>query len=87
MGGGGGDFAARIVTEARKYDHITPMLNELHWLPVAKQLEVRYAVMTFRLGLAPPALCNKFTARSQVHSRNTRKKDKLNAQLFNTATG
>ena len=30
------NFAARIVTGARKYDHITPMLKELHWLPVAK---------------------------------------------------
>ena len=32
------NFAARIVTGARKYDHITPILKELHWLPVAKQL-------------------------------------------------
>ena len=30
------NFVAQIVTGARKYDHITPMLKELHWLPVAK---------------------------------------------------
>ena len=35
------NFAARIVTGAGKYEHITPMSKELHWLPVAKQLEVR----------------------------------------------
>ena len=29
------NFAARIVTGARKYYPITPMLKELHWLPVA----------------------------------------------------
>ena len=31
-------FAARIVTGARKYDHITLRLKELHWLPVGKKL-------------------------------------------------
>ena len=25
--------AARIVTNTRKYDHITPILQKLHWLP------------------------------------------------------
>ena len=34
------NLAARTVTGARKYDHIRPMLEELHWLPVAKQVEV-----------------------------------------------
>ena len=74
------NFAARIVTGARKYDHITPILKELHWLPVAKQLEVRDTLMAFKCikGLAPPSLCNKFTTRSQVHTRNTRNNDKLN---------
>ena len=35
------NFAARIVTGTRKYDHITPILKELHWLSVAKQLVLR----------------------------------------------
>ena len=26
--------AARVVTNTRKYDHITPILQKLHWLPV-----------------------------------------------------
>ena len=26
--------AARVVTHARKFDHITPVLKQLHWLPV-----------------------------------------------------
>ena len=83
------NFAARIVTGARKYDHITPILKELHWLPVAKQLEIRDTLMAFKCikGLAPPSLCNKFTTRSQVHSRNTRNNDKLNIPFFRSATG
>ena len=68
------------MTGARKYDRITLILRELHWLPVAKQLEVRDTLMAFKCikGLAPPPLCNKFTTRSQVHTRNTRNNDKLN---------
>ena len=30
------NFACRIVCRAHKYDHITPLLKELKWLPVAK---------------------------------------------------
>ena len=26
--------AARLITHSKKYDHITPILKELHWLPV-----------------------------------------------------
>ena len=83
------NFAARIVTGARKYEHITLMLKELHWLPVAKQLEVRDILMTFNCikGLAPPSLCNKFSTRSQVHTRNTRNKDILHIPSFRSATG
>ena len=28
--------AARIVTNTRKFDHISPVLESLHWLPVGK---------------------------------------------------
>ena len=30
--------AARIVTNTRKYDHITPILQKLHWLPVRQRI-------------------------------------------------
>ena len=83
------NFAARIVTGARKYEHMTPMSKELHCLPIAKQLEVRDILMAFKCikGLAPPSLCNKFSTRSQVHTRNTRTKDKLHIPSFRSATG
>ena len=37
-------------------------------------------------GLASPSLCNKFTTRSQVHTRNARNKDKLNIPFLRSAT-
>jgi len=32
------NFACRIVSGAGKFDHITPILKELEWLPVSSQL-------------------------------------------------
>ena len=30
--------AARLITHTKKYDHITPILKELHWLPVEERI-------------------------------------------------
>ena len=32
------NFAARIVTRSRKFDHITPILKQLRWIPVKDHL-------------------------------------------------
>jgi len=83
------NFAARIVTSTRKFDHIQPVLKELEWLTVEATIKLRDAVMMFKCmnNLAPNYLCDKFIARSNVHSRNTRNKNKLNIPLCKTATG
>ena len=40
----------------RKFDHVTPILKQLQWLPIIKQLVVRDATMEFKClnRLAPP---------------------------------
>ena len=42
------NFACRIVSGARKYDHVTPHLKNLSWLPVKDQLYYRQATMAFK---------------------------------------
>jgi len=37
--------AARLVTGARRCDHITPVLRQLHWLPVRQRVEYEVACM------------------------------------------
>ena len=34
--------AARLITCSRKCDHITPILFDLHWLPVSEQLQSKF---------------------------------------------
>ena len=43
--------------------HVTPILRQLQWLPIVKQLEVRDTTMVFKClnGLAPPYLRQKCT--------------------------
>lgn len=51
--------AARILTRTGKYDHITPVLKSLHWLPVKKRIQYKILLLTFKCihNLAPEYLC------------------------------
>jgi len=40
--------AARIVTGTRKFDHITPVLHQLHWLPVRQRITLKLAMITLK---------------------------------------
>ena len=35
---------ARLITGVRKYDHITPVLKELHWLKIDERIEYKIAL-------------------------------------------
>ncbi len=47
--------AARILTGARKNEHITPILKSLHWLPVRFRVDLKILMLTYEAlhGLAP----------------------------------
>ena len=55
------NFAARIFSGARKFDHISPVHRELCWLPVTQQLYLRDAVFAFKCmtGCVPDYLKSK----------------------------
>ena len=40
---------ARTVMTTSKREHITPILAELHWLPVAARIDFKIAVITYNL--------------------------------------
>ncbi len=47
--------AARLLTGTKRFDHITPVLASLHWLPVCLRVDFKILLLTFRAlhGLAP----------------------------------
>ena len=40
--------AARVITRTRKYDHISPVMCELHWLPVRQRIEYKLLLITYK---------------------------------------
>ena len=52
--------AARIVTRTSRHSHITPVLQELHWLPVDLRIKFKILMYTYK-GLheqAPGYICD-----------------------------
>ena len=47
--------AARLLTSSSKYNNITPVLKELHWLPVRFRIHFKILLLTFKAlnGMAP----------------------------------
>ena len=82
-------FACRIVSGAKKYDHVTPLLKSLPWLPVKDQLYYHQAIMAFNCmtSHAPECLTSQVFTREQVRERATRSSQKLNIPLLRNASG
>jgi hypothetical protein len=76
-----------IMTGSRKYDHITPALKQLKWLPVENILYLRDCVMTYKCmnKLARDYLCQKFVTRSEISNRVTRQSKQLHKPLCRTS--
>ena len=49
---------ARLISRSRKADHITPLLFDLHWLPVEQRINFKILLFTYKIvnGLAPSCL-------------------------------
>ena len=52
--------AARIVTFTKKYEHITPILIDLHWLPVEYRITYKILLLVYKAinGLSPSYISN-----------------------------
>ena len=52
--------AARLLTGTRKFDRISPVLSDLHWLPVKQRIEFKILLFAFKAlnGLAPDYLAD-----------------------------
>jgi len=67
------DTLARVVKECSKYDHIIPLLSELHWLPIEARIRHKIAVLTFKAVL---------TSKPELVSTQTPARDPVNVSLI-----
>ena len=65
--------AARIVTRTRKHDHITPTLNELHWLPVKARIQFKVLTFIFKFinNIAPLYFSDMFSREILLSRENS----------------
>src|SRR5664279_4812756 len=63
--------AARLVYSARKSEHVSPLLRELHWLLVPQWIEFRLAALAYRYlnGTAPQYLADRLQRVADISSR------------------
>ncbi len=55
--------AARLVTRSKKYEHISPILRNLHWLPIHQRINYKIALLTFKAihGMSPTYISELIT--------------------------
>ena len=65
------EAAARLIFYARRSEHVTPLLRDLHWLRVPERIQFRLCVLTFRClhGSAPSYLANSLRRTVDVAGR------------------
>ena len=68
--------AARILTKTSKFDHITPILKDLHWLPIRERIDFKILILTWKAlnGNAPEYLSNLLIP--YIRNRTLRSSDK-----------
>ena len=68
---------ARVITNTSKYQHITPTLKKLHWLPIKQRIDYNICLLTYKTltNQQPTYLYNSLSFPS--HSVSTRSSDSL----------
>ena len=78
------NFAARIVTGVKKYEHITPVLKSLNWARIESLVVRRDVTKVYKalvLDCAPTEIRGLFTPRDAVSARETRATDRGSLHL------
>jgi len=54
---------ARLIYSSSRFDHITPLLRQLHWLKAKGQIDFKLSVLLFKCvhGSAPPHLADELS--------------------------
>ncbi len=71
--------AAQLVTSSPRSSHITPVLQELHWLLVSHRIQFKIALLTFKAfyGLAPVYVTDLLTPYTPTRSLRSAGKNLL----------
>ena len=65
--------AVRLITGARKFDDVTSLLQEYHWLPIAERIDYKLCMLIYRClnSSAPAYLADSVRLTSSLNRRST----------------
>ena len=83
------NYAARIITGTKRSDHITPILKQLHWLPISKRIDFKILIHTFNSinGSAPSYLSDLLEPYSSIRHLRSNNEQLLKEHLCKTNYG
>ena len=77
--------AARLVKRKKRHDHVTPILQELHWLPVKMRIQYKICLLTHKAlhGSAPEYISNMLTRHVPLRNLRSAHSNRLVIQVPN----
>lgn len=60
--------AGRLVSRSSKYDHITPLLQQLHWLPISYRVVFKILLLVLK---ARHGLCPGYVSEAELQERKS----------------
>ena len=80
--------AARVITRSSKFKHITPILKDLHWLPIESRVIFKLLVLTFKAinGISPIYLSDMIEIYKPRRSLRSEDKHRLVTPRVKTVT-
>ena len=78
--------AARLITRTKRREHITPILKQLHWLPVKSRINYKILLLTYQClnGTAPSYLQDLILQYTPTRNLRSNSKSLLVAQSTHT---
>ena len=83
------NFAARVLSGRRKFDHISDVLAELEWL-TAEHMYLYHSLSLLKRMIStsePECLTGSLVTRGDVHQRTTRNADQLDTPVIHSELG
>ena len=80
--------SARLTNLSSKYEHVTPLLINLHWLPVQERIKFKILIITFKAlhGQTPPYICNLLKPSCPARALRSSNQNLLYKPVFNLKT-
>ena len=79
------NWAACLILNKRKTEHVTPLLKQLHWLPIRERIQYKIIYLTFKSlkGQSPQYLVDMLKSYTPVRELRSSRRNLLKFRMWN----